>query len=167
MTLNFQNKIVFPAPECSYTSETAFGQVVYIPRNILATPSKNKPLPLWLGITRQPLFKSRATHQNDLNDETMLWATTNNNNNTVRTTNNEVPGRSFCTQNIFREWPWSGRVECFGWRYWAVNWLKEGSFHNVQLNLEEWQTAARRLNASEWLNDEGGGEEKKQESHWV
>lgn len=34
MTLNFQNKIVFPAPEHSYTPETAYGQVIYIPRNI-------------------------------------------------------------------------------------------------------------------------------------
>jgi len=25
MTLNFQNKIVFPAPESSYTTETAYG----------------------------------------------------------------------------------------------------------------------------------------------
>ena len=32
MTLNFQNKIVFPAPACSYTSDSAYGQVVYIPR---------------------------------------------------------------------------------------------------------------------------------------
>lgn len=34
MTLNFQNKIVFPAPEHSYTPETAYGQVIYIPRNM-------------------------------------------------------------------------------------------------------------------------------------
>jgi hypothetical protein len=34
MTLNFQNRIVFPAPEHSYTPETAFGQVIYIPRDI-------------------------------------------------------------------------------------------------------------------------------------
>lgn len=36
MTLNFQNKIVFPAPETSYTTQTAMGQVLYIPRNIMA-----------------------------------------------------------------------------------------------------------------------------------
>ena len=35
MTLNFQNKIVFPAPETSYTTQSAFGQVIYIPRNIM------------------------------------------------------------------------------------------------------------------------------------
>ncbi len=34
MTLNFQNRIVFPAPEHSYTPETAFGQVIYIPRDL-------------------------------------------------------------------------------------------------------------------------------------
>ena len=34
MTLNFQNKIVFPAPEHSYTPETAYGQVIYIPRDM-------------------------------------------------------------------------------------------------------------------------------------
>jgi len=36
MTLSFQNKIVFPAPETSYTTQSAFGQVVYIPRNMMA-----------------------------------------------------------------------------------------------------------------------------------
>lgn len=35
MSLNFQNKIVFPAPENSYTSETAYGQVIYVPRDIM------------------------------------------------------------------------------------------------------------------------------------
>lgn len=35
MTLNFQNKIVFPAPEHSYTPETAYGQVIYIPRDMI------------------------------------------------------------------------------------------------------------------------------------
>jgi hypothetical protein len=38
MTLNFQNRIVFPAPETSYTTETAYGQVIYIPRDILTQP---------------------------------------------------------------------------------------------------------------------------------
>ena len=42
MTLNFQNRIVFPAPETSYTSETAYGQVVYIPRNIQLWPKKTR-----------------------------------------------------------------------------------------------------------------------------
>jgi len=32
MTLNFQNKIVFPAPESSYSTQSSFGQVIYIPR---------------------------------------------------------------------------------------------------------------------------------------
>ena len=36
MTLNFQNKIVFPAPETSYTTQSAFGQVIYLPRNIMS-----------------------------------------------------------------------------------------------------------------------------------
>lgn len=35
MTLNFQNKLIFPAPENSYTTETAYGQVIYIPRDIM------------------------------------------------------------------------------------------------------------------------------------
>jgi hypothetical protein len=35
MSLSFQNKIVFPAPENSYTSKSALGQVIYIPRNIM------------------------------------------------------------------------------------------------------------------------------------
>ena len=42
MTLNFQNKIVFPAPESSYTTETAYGQVIYIPRNLLSATEKYK-----------------------------------------------------------------------------------------------------------------------------
>jgi len=40
MTLNFQNKIVFPAPESSYTTESSLGQVIYLPRNILKKPPK-------------------------------------------------------------------------------------------------------------------------------
>ena len=35
MSLNFQNKIIFPAPENSYTTETAYGQVIYVPRDIM------------------------------------------------------------------------------------------------------------------------------------
>lgn len=42
MTLNFQNKIVFPAPDPSYTTETAFGQVIYVPRNILTKKPGDK-----------------------------------------------------------------------------------------------------------------------------
>lgn len=42
MTLNFQNKIVFPAPESSYTTETAYGQVIYFPRNLLTNTEKYK-----------------------------------------------------------------------------------------------------------------------------
>jgi len=41
MSLSFQNKIVFPAPENSYTSKSALGQVVYIPRDIM-TKVNNK-----------------------------------------------------------------------------------------------------------------------------
>jgi hypothetical protein len=41
MTLNFQNKIVFPAPETSYTTGTAVGQVLYIPRNIMELERNN------------------------------------------------------------------------------------------------------------------------------
>lgn len=36
MSLNFQNKIVFPAPETSYTTQSALGQVIYVPRNIMS-----------------------------------------------------------------------------------------------------------------------------------
>ena len=35
MTLNFQNKLIFPAPENSYTVETSLNQVIYIPRDIM------------------------------------------------------------------------------------------------------------------------------------
>ena len=33
--MSFQNKLIFPAPENSYTSESSMHQVIYIPRNIL------------------------------------------------------------------------------------------------------------------------------------
>jgi hypothetical protein len=36
MTLNFQNKILFPAPETSYTTKSAANQMIYIPRTIMA-----------------------------------------------------------------------------------------------------------------------------------
>ena len=35
MSLNFQNKIVFPAPEPSYTTLSSAGQVIYLPRKIM------------------------------------------------------------------------------------------------------------------------------------
>ena len=41
MTLNFQNRIVFPAPEASYTTQSAFGQVIYLPRNIMTKVDKH------------------------------------------------------------------------------------------------------------------------------
>jgi len=43
MTLNFQSKIVFPAPECSYGIHSAFKQVVYLPRTIMSHPSSQPP----------------------------------------------------------------------------------------------------------------------------
>ena len=39
MSLSFQNKIVFPAPENSYSSESAYSQVIYIPRDIMKRAS--------------------------------------------------------------------------------------------------------------------------------
>ena len=42
MTLNFQNKIVFPAPNTSYTTESSYGQVFYLPRDILFWPRKEQ-----------------------------------------------------------------------------------------------------------------------------
>ena len=53
MTLNFQNKIVFPAPETSYTTQSAFGQVIYIPRNIMKQVDRkfsDKRAPLLSGL---------------------------------------------------------------------------------------------------------------------
>lgn len=45
MTLNFQNKLVFPAPETSYNTTSAYQQVVYMPRNIMAqVAAKEKAL---------------------------------------------------------------------------------------------------------------------------
>jgi hypothetical protein len=32
---SYQDKLIFPAPEISYTSETSQGQVFYLPRDIL------------------------------------------------------------------------------------------------------------------------------------
>jgi hypothetical protein len=35
MSLSFQNKLIFPAPENSYTVDTSTNQVVYFPRDIM------------------------------------------------------------------------------------------------------------------------------------
>lgn len=35
MSLSFQNKLIFPAPENSYTVETSQNQVIYVPRDIM------------------------------------------------------------------------------------------------------------------------------------
>ncbi len=37
MTLNFQNKIVFPAPDSTYSTDSGYGQVIYIPRHLVKT----------------------------------------------------------------------------------------------------------------------------------
>lgn len=68
MSLSFQNKIVFPAPESSYTSQTAYGQVVYIPRNILSPSSK---CPLVVGFNTKNRARKNSgddgeIHENDL-----------------------------------------------------------------------------------------------------
>jgi hypothetical protein len=44
MTLNFQNKLIFPAPENSYTVATSLHQVLYIPRDILPRAERRKDL---------------------------------------------------------------------------------------------------------------------------
>ena len=63
MTLNFQNKIVFPAPETSYTTQSAFGQVVYIPRNIMTQVDRK------FAQTRKHLNPKQAKKQNGGIDE--------------------------------------------------------------------------------------------------
>lgn len=35
------NKLVFPAPQSSYTSETLYGKLIYIPRNALKSDEEN------------------------------------------------------------------------------------------------------------------------------
>lgn len=44
MTLNFQNKLVFPAPENSYTVLTSIHQVLYIPRDIMKRAERKNKL---------------------------------------------------------------------------------------------------------------------------
>ena len=44
MTLSFQNKLIFPAPENSYTIETSINQVIYIPRDIMTRAERRSKL---------------------------------------------------------------------------------------------------------------------------
>ena len=44
MSLSFQNKLIFPAPENSYTVETSQNQVVYFPRDIMHRASRRQKL---------------------------------------------------------------------------------------------------------------------------
>lgn len=67
MTLNFQNKIVFPAPESSYTTETAYGQVIYLPRSILQWP-KRKRLPKSSDTAKLQLSPDIQNEENTLED---------------------------------------------------------------------------------------------------
>ena len=59
MTLNFQNRIVFPAPVSSYTTQSAFGQVIYVPRNIMQQVDKK------LNQTRRVLSPSAKKTQSE------------------------------------------------------------------------------------------------------
>lgn len=35
MTLNFQNKFIFPAPETSYSAADKMHEIIYVPRNVM------------------------------------------------------------------------------------------------------------------------------------
>ena len=65
MSLNFQNKIVFPAPETSYTTQTAMGQVLYIPRNIMSLErnhiKKGKAVPARKSIVKTESVSTEPT----------------------------------------------------------------------------------------------------------
>ena len=79
MTLNFQNKIVFPAPETSYTTQSAFGQVIYIPRDIMKQVESSK----LSGGQKQPYYEKQkktiekefvVVNHEDVNEEDPLAA---------------------------------------------------------------------------------------------
>lgn len=40
--MSYQDKLVFPAPETSYTVETSQGQVIYLPRDIMQKADRRK-----------------------------------------------------------------------------------------------------------------------------
>ena len=42
MTLSFQNKFVFPAPETSYSVDDKMHEVIYIPRDVLSWSEHKK-----------------------------------------------------------------------------------------------------------------------------
>lgn len=44
MTLSFQNKLIFPAPENSYTVETSVNQVIYVPRDVMTRAERRSKL---------------------------------------------------------------------------------------------------------------------------
>ena len=41
---SYQDKLIFPAPEISYTVETSQGQVLYLPRDILQRADQRRLL---------------------------------------------------------------------------------------------------------------------------
>ena len=42
--MSYQDKLVFPAPETSYTIVTSAGQVIYLPRDIMVRADRRKGL---------------------------------------------------------------------------------------------------------------------------
>ena len=41
---SYQDKLIFPAPEISYTVETSQGQVLYLPRDVLQRADQRRVL---------------------------------------------------------------------------------------------------------------------------
>jgi len=41
---SYQDKLIFPAPEISYTVETSQGQVLYLPRDVMQKAEKRRGL---------------------------------------------------------------------------------------------------------------------------
>ena len=65
MTLNFQNKIIFPAPENSYTTETAYGQVIYLPRDIMIKSRQRAK-------QGYPLYKNEYTKNRVIRNDSLI-----------------------------------------------------------------------------------------------
>ena len=46
MTKNLQTKLIFPAPDPSYSTTTSMNQVIYLPRDLMKRAINLKPHPL-------------------------------------------------------------------------------------------------------------------------
>lgn len=63
MLVNFQNKLIFPAPENSYSVATSTHQVLYVPRDIMKRAERRSKLDYPSNKTLMDMVKQQQSEE--------------------------------------------------------------------------------------------------------